>query len=93
MRCRFTVAYYFDTKNGETFARQIQRKSDYIQEVERVGTEHLQGLKFSICRHSEAATTSLKLIRNYQNTYRFSIGGQLFVASKSSAPLRAGAVP
>lgn len=81
------VAYYFDTKNGETLPDK-SNASLITFEVERVGWSIFKDLNFEYAE-TVAGASNLKLIRNYQNTYRFSIGGQ-YVAAKRLT-LRAGA--
>jgi len=81
------IAYFFDPKQGTTL-KDKSNVSLISLEVERVGWNIFKDLNFEYA-DTIAGSRNLKLIRNYQNTYRFSIGGQY--VTKKRLTLRAGA--
>lgn len=80
------ATYYFNgTKEG---ILQDKSNANFISlDIERVGWSIFKDLTFQYA-DTVAGATSMKLTRNYQNTYRFSMGGQYFV--KPNLSLRAG---
>ncbi|OWY19044.1 hypothetical protein C7N43_23505 [Sphingobacteriales bacterium UPWRP_1] len=80
------VTYYFNgTKEG--ILSDKSNASFISLDVERAGWNIFKELKFEYA-DTIAGATELKLTRNYQNTYRFSIGGQYVAGPKLS--FRAG---